>query len=119
MAVITPNRVTPGGILPASNSASNTDTIANANGRTVIRINNASGASITATISPNAAYSTRPGDGIYPSQSAPTKVITVPALASQIFGPVEKVYNDPTTGVFGIAWSATASVTYEAYEVTA
>lgn len=118
MALVTPNQLASTAGTPTVNNATGGgDTVKNARGRTMLRIANGSGAGITATIAPNAAFPSRPADGIYPAQAPPSKVITVGAGAAQIIGPIEKVYNSPTTGEFPIAWSAATSVTFEAYEL--
>ena len=118
MANVTPVVVasTPGA--PTVSTASGGgDSIKNERGRAFLRITNGSGSSITATIAPKAAFPSRPADGVFPAQAPPSKVITVGAGASQILGPIEKVYNDPATGYFASTWSSATSVTFEAYEV--
>jgi hypothetical protein len=109
---VTPTSTTPVVVTPSSASGGG-DKIKNSRGRTLLRINNASGGSITATIAP--VVTSRPGDGQYPPVTNPTLAITVAAGSTVIVGPFTKVYNDANDEV-SIAWSSTTSVTFEAIE---
>lgn len=111
---VTPTSTTPVAVTPSSASGGG-DKIKNSRGRTLLRIANGGGSSITATIAP--VVTTRPGDGQYPPVTNPTLAIAVPAGTAAVVGPFTKVYNDVNDEV-SISWSATTSVTFEAIEFT-
>lgn len=115
MATVTPQETLITGVTPTANAASaGGDLVNDPYGDTVLRITNGSGASINATIT--AVATARPGDGRYPAQAVSNQVIAVPAGASRVVGPVPSAFRD-TNSRFALSWSASASVTFEAFRI--
>lgn len=115
MAIVTPQDLSLAGVAPTANAASaGGDQVNDPYGDTVLRITNGSGASINATIT--AVATSRPGDGRFPPQTLSNQVIAVPAGASRLVGPVPSAFRD-TNSRFSLGWSASASVTFEAFRL--
>jgi hypothetical protein len=115
MATVTPQDLSLAGVAPTANAASaGGDLVNDPYGDTVLRVTNGSGASINATIAVVSAA--RPGDGRFPAQTISNQVVAVPAGASRLIGPVPSAFRD-TNSRFSLAWSASASVTFEAFRI--
>lgn len=102
MALIATQSVVVAGTAPTFAAAAAGDTCRVGSHLTLI-VKNASGGSITVTITPPV---TLPTGSAYPP-----KVYTVPATTGEQWIPLQDVYSDPTTGQATIVYSATASVT--------
>lgn len=102
MALIATQSTSVAGTAPTFAAAAAGDTCNVGQHRTLI-VKNASGSSITVTLTPPA---TLPTGAAYPA-----KVYTVPATTGEQWIPLLDVYADPTTNQATVAYSATASVT--------
>lgn len=102
------------GIDPASftPTATTGDTISNPRGDLMLRINNGSGGSITATLT--AFQVSRPADGTFPSQTVADAVVTIGAGATKLIGPVPPAYID-SGGNTKLLCSAVTTVSVEAF----
>lgn len=102
MALIATQSVVVAGTAPTFAAAAAGDTARTGAHLTLI-VKNASGSSITVTLTP---------PGTLPTGAAyPAKVYTVPATTGEQWIPLLDLYADPTTRVATVAYSATASVT--------
>lgn len=115
MGVITPVNPSIGGIQSDGTAVSSTDSVANPKGNVMLRVSNASGASINVTLAPGA-NPTRPADGTFPVMTLQAKVIAVAAGHAMIIGPIPPAYND-SGGNVQVSYSATTSVTVEAIQL--
>jgi hypothetical protein len=96
------------GIQPVSHAAAAGDSFSN-NGKTMVRVNNGSGASITVTFDdPNSALAGA-------TAFNPDVGVTVVNGQARIIGPFLPARFNDSNGRVQIAWSATASITWEAY----
>jgi hypothetical protein len=102
MALIATQATSVAGTAPTFAAAAAGDTCTVGAHKTLI-VKNASGASITVTLTPPL---TLPTGAAYPA-----KVYTVPATTGEQWIPLLDQYADPTTGQATVVYSATASVT--------
>lgn len=105
MATYTVRTVGQAGSTPAPVAVSSSDNFAN-DGRTFLRVTNGGGSSINVTF-----------NSIQPCNQGSDHdlVVAVPNGATREIGPFDPTrFNDPSTGLLGVAYSATTSVTAEA-----
>ena len=105
-----------GVVLPAAQAVSSSDTFANANGRTLIEVNNGGGSSITVTFVTNGTYNVTPTVTYDVADDAQT----VANGASKVFGPFNVQLMNAggvSTGVVTVNYSATTSVTARVIEL--
>jgi hypothetical protein len=114
MALLTSTTSTAHGtVLPAAQAVSASDTFSNANGRTLIEVNNGSGSTVTVTLVTF---------GTYPVSSAVTYDVaddaqTVAAGVSKVFGPFNKALMNGATDLITVTFSATTSITARVIEL--
>jgi len=109
MANFDPDKPGVAGAVPVSHPAAAADSFSN-NGKTMIRVNNASGASITLTLDdPN---SSTPTAAVAWN---PDAAIVVTNGTVRVAGPFPTARFNDANGRVQMAWSATASVSWEAY----
>lgn len=114
MPDITPVSPSISGVNPAPAAATAGDAIINQRGNALLRVNNGGGASINVTLAAGS-NPVRPADGNFPAMTLTNQVVAVPAGASRLIGPIPPSFNDGN-GKVQLAYSATASVTVEAYQ---
>lgn len=96
------------GITPAFTAVTASDTFDN-DGRTYLHVKNGSASSINVTV--NAAVLCNHGFDH-------DVVVAVPASAERIIGPLDPSrFNDPTTGLVGVTYSATTTVTAAVFKL--
>lgn len=114
MALLTSTASTAHGtVLPAAQAVSASDTFANANGRTLIEVNNGSGSSVTVTFVTS---------GTYPVSSTVTYDVaddaqTVAAGVSKVFGPFNKTLLNGGSDLITVTFSATTTITARVIEL--
>jgi hypothetical protein len=115
MAALTPQNIVPTKLAPTYSAASSGgDTIADdGTQRTVARVKNASGGSITVTVV--AQTTTKVVKG-YRTVTVANATISVPAGGDRIIGPFPDCYRD-AAGTVSLTYSATASVTVAALKL--
>ena len=108
MANYEPDRPGIVGAAPVSHAAAASDSFSN-NGKVMVRVNNGGGSTITLTVDdPNSSL---------PAATAfnPDAAISVVNGTVRIIGPFAPARFNDASGRVQLAWSATASVTWEAY----
>lgn len=113
MATLTKTTPTLAGTVPSSNNAAAGDQVANPKGKTYLRVTNGSGSSINVTLT--AQSTTRAADGTFPSMTLSNQVVAVANGTSKVIGPIPPAFVDGS-GYTQIAYSATTSVTVEAWD---
>jgi hypothetical protein len=97
-----------GGATPVAHAAAAGDSFSN-NGKTMIRVNNGGGAPITVTFDdPNSSLASA-------QQFNPDVQVSITNGQSRIIGPFPPSRFNDTNGRVQMTWSATTSVTWEAY----
>lgn len=102
MALVATQSVVVAGTAPTFATPASGETVRVGAHLTLI-VRNASGSSITVTITPPGTLET--------GSAYPAKVYTVPATTGEQWIPLLQVFADPTTGVATLTYSATTSVT--------
>jgi hypothetical protein len=109
MANYDPDKPGVAGAAPVSHAAAASDSFSNS-GRAMIRVNNASGSSVTLTLDdPNSATL------VAAVAFNPDAAIVIPNGQVRVAGPFPPARFNDVNGRVQMAWSATASVTWEAY----
>lgn len=102
MAFLTPQQVTIGGLTPAFTAAGAGGDTCPPDDRVALRVKNGSGSSITVTIvAPGSTW------GV----AIPDPTVSVPATTGDVLIALPPGLADPATGLVGVSYSATASVT--------
>jgi hypothetical protein len=109
MANYDPDKPGVAGLQPVSHAAAAGDSFSN-NGKTLIRVNNGGGAPITLTVDDPG--STSP---VAATAFNPDAAIVVTNGQARIIGPFPAARFNDANGRCQLAWSATTSVTWEAY----
>ncbi|MGH7243357.1 MAG: hypothetical protein ACREJD_08060 [Phycisphaerales bacterium] len=116
MANVSPTVPTFTGVAPVSTAPTVTvgDFFDNPRGDLMVRVNNASGGSVNATVV--AQITGRPGDGTFAPSTIANNVVAVPAGTARVIGPIPTAFNDVNFRT-NLIISSVASVTIEAYRV--
>jgi len=109
MANYAPDKPGVAGAVPVSHAAAASDSFDN-NGRVMIRVNNAGGASTVLTVDD-------PGTNQPVAATAfnPDAAITIVNGTTKVIGPFPTARFNDGNGRVQLSWSVTASVTWEAY----
>ena len=114
MALLTKTTSTAHGIaLPAAQQVSSSDTFNNANGKTMIEINNAAGAPITATFVTTGTANVS-STVTYPIADDP---VVVTNGTSMLVGPFKKSFLNDANDLVTVTFSSTTSVTARVIEL--
>lgn len=109
MATITPvsPSLTGATFTPAAASGGG-DQFANPRGNAFFYVKNGSGGALSVTLA--AVATSRPADGAYPAMTVPNNVVSIPAGAERLIGPIPSAYNDGNGNV-QVTYSGVTSMT--------